>query len=467
MAKAPFILLVNPWITDFAAYDLWAKPLGLLLLASLLRQGGCGIAFVDCLNRFDPLTMQHPEVQPGVERKYGAGKYPKMAVPKPAVYAEMPRKYYRHGIHPESFDRQLRSLPKPDLIWVTSIMTYWYPGVQQTVAKIREIFADVPVWLGGIYARLCSTHAVANSGADEVIVDPTSKLPDKIAAATGFELRNKTCWSSLHTTPSAALDLVPKLTYAPLLTSSGCPFSCPYCASRLLQPVWERRSSSDICSDIRRWNEELGVQDFAFYDDALLIGAETTLKPALKQICKDGLTLRFHTPNALHIRALTPEWCQLLHASGLTTLRLGLETSIAEQQEKWGGKVETRMFYAALDNLDAAGFCRSRIGAYLLCGLPGQTPEDVSDAIEVVRDSGAQPFLAEYSPIPGTHMWAEACALSSYPLADEPLYHNNSFFACRRPDFSYRDLVSLKDLARQVRCDKFQRAEGGASCSRN
>ena len=32
---APHILLVNPWIHDFAAYDFWAKPLGLLVLAAL------------------------------------------------------------------------------------------------------------------------------------------------------------------------------------------------------------------------------------------------------------------------------------------------------------------------------------------------------------------------------------------------------------------------------------------------
>ena len=33
------ILLVNPWITDFAAYDLWAKPLGLLYAGAFLTAG--------------------------------------------------------------------------------------------------------------------------------------------------------------------------------------------------------------------------------------------------------------------------------------------------------------------------------------------------------------------------------------------------------------------------------------------
>jgi hypothetical protein len=36
MRHTPHILLINPWITDFAAYNFWIKPLGLLHIASLL-----------------------------------------------------------------------------------------------------------------------------------------------------------------------------------------------------------------------------------------------------------------------------------------------------------------------------------------------------------------------------------------------------------------------------------------------
>ena len=191
--------------------------------------------------------------------------------------------------------------------------------------------------------------------------------------------------------------------------------------------------------------------DFAFYDDALLIQAESSLGPVLRRICRELPGLRFHTPNAVHIRALTPEWCQLLHESGFTTLRLGLETTRAEKQRDWGGKVETEMFRATVERLFAAGFAAKQIGVYLLCGLPGQSPEEVAEAILVVKETGVYPYLAEYSPIPGTPMWAEAVAQSQFDLGAEPLYHNNTFFACRRPAFSCRDLLQLKDLARRVR----------------
>ncbi len=34
------VLLLNPWIYDFAAYDLWLKPFGLLRVGALLREWG-------------------------------------------------------------------------------------------------------------------------------------------------------------------------------------------------------------------------------------------------------------------------------------------------------------------------------------------------------------------------------------------------------------------------------------------
>ena len=451
MPNAPLVLLVNPWITDFAAYDYWAKPMGLLLLASLLRAGGCGVAFIDCVDRHDSFTNLHPEVIPGAERKYGTGKYPKMRLQKPKAYGEIPRFYYRHGIHPESLRQKLTALEKPDLIWVTSIMTYWYPGIQQTIGVIREVFPEIPIWLGGIYAQLCPQHARRTSGASEIIALPVEGLPDKIAATTGFSLRNQREWTRFDWSPPPALDLLSVLTYAPVLTGQGCMFRCPYCASDILQPKQQRRGADAIYEDIFTWHSRYGVVDFAFYDDALLIQAQSSLGPALRRIGEELPGLRFHTPNALHICALTPECCRLLHESGFTTLRLGLETTQSERQRDWGGKVETDMFLAAVEHLFEAGFSSNQIGVYLLSGLPGQTPEEVDEAIRVVKRSGALPYIAEYSPIPGTQMWPRALELSEFDLAGEPLYHNNTFFACRRPDFTYDDLLRLKDRAREAR----------------
>ena len=191
----------------------------------------------------------------------------------------------------------------------------------------------------------------------------------------------------------------------------------------------------------------MGIVDFAFYDDALLLDAEKTLRPVLENIAGEGPKVRFHAPNALHVRALSKDWCDLLYASGFRTIRLGLETTLDGRSLEWGGKVDSEMYLKAAQNLFTAGFSQEELGAYLLCGLPGQTPEEVAESIRVVRQSGVQPHIAEFSPIPGTPMWQKAAAVSTFDIGAEPLYHNNTFFACRRPDFTYKDMAALKHLA--------------------
>jgi hypothetical protein len=451
MPRAPFILLINPWITDFAAYDMWARPLGLLQIASLLAKGGCEVALIDCMDRNDAATNHRTDVLPPTFQRFHTGKYPKMPIPVPEAIADIPRRYYRYGIHPESLRSRLEDLPRPDLVMTTCQMTYWYPGLQQTISGVREVFGDVPVWLGGTYARLCRDHASRFSGADRVFTGPLRDLPGLVHAATGYLPDNQEMWASLANAPSPAIELSPSPEVGPLLTSLGCPYHCPYCASGLLQPKWERRKSQTILDEIIHWNSEFGIEDFAFFDDALLIDSDQTLRPVLERIAAEGPRVRFHTPNAVHIRPLSAEWSRLLRASGFETIRLGLETTREDKQATWGGKTDTGSFLSAVNMLSEAGFERRQIGAYLLCGLPGQTPEEVAESIDEVIDAGAQPHLCEYSPIPGTAIFEQVRKECAFDLLHEPLTHNNSFFACRRPGFSYEDLIALKQKVRLAR----------------
>ncbi len=449
--KQHFILLVNPWTTDFAAYDLWSKPLGLLYIGSLLKEGGVDVALLDCLERSSGKSCGKKNgVIAGRERFFGTGKYDKTPIEKPHQYKDIPRRYFRYGITEESFVKKATGLPRrPDLILITSIMTYWYPGVAKTIELLKEIFPSVPVWLGGIYARLCYEHAIKNMTADLVLKTPLEHFPDLLEAKTGIKLQNRSQWSDFSRFPVPSWDLIANCKYRVLLTSLGCPFHCSYCASRILQPVLKSRRPEAVIAEIID-GYEMGIGDFAFYDDALLISGWKTLEPVLKYIVREKIRVRFHTPNALHVKALTEEKSELLFEAGFKTIRLGLETSSEEHQKKWGRKTENSDFSRVSKILLNTGWKTTDVGAYLLCGVPGQKPEDVKKSIDFVAEHGVLPFIAEYSPIPGTALWKEACKISRFDL-NEPLYHNNSFFACRRSDFTYEDMVEIKNYARKVR----------------
>jgi radical SAM superfamily enzyme YgiQ (UPF0313 family) len=191
------------------------------------------------------------------------------------------------------------------------------------------------------------------------------------------------------------------------------------------------------------------VKDFAFYDDALLIGPSGHLLPILRGVIERELSCRFHAPNALHVKAIDREVADFLHRAGFKTLRLGFETSDEALQAETGGKVSNQDFRSAAENLKRAGYRGDEIGVYLMAGLPGQRAEEVEDSIAFVRDAGARPVLVEYSPIPGTALFEKARRMSPFDIEDEPLFQNNSLFPCRWKGFTWEDFRRIKENLRE------------------
>jgi radical SAM superfamily enzyme YgiQ (UPF0313 family) len=207
-----------------------------------------------------------------------------------------------------------------------------------------------------------------------------------------------------------------------------------------LNPRFVTKDPHQVLAGILHWHRECGVRDFAFYDDALLVGFEKHLGPMLEEIVRRNLGLRFHTPNAVHVKELSPEAADLLWRAGFKTIRLGFETSDMTLHQVLDRKFSEGDFERAVRCLLKAGFAKEQIGAYILAGLPGQSVRSVRDTAEFVSKAGAMPYLAEYSPIPHTPLWEKAVASSRYDLVSEPLFHNNTLLPCwndtQRKDFS-------------------------------
>jgi len=439
----PHILLINPWIHDFAAYDFWAKPMGLLLIASLLRDHGISVSYMDCLDRFHPNA---PKTNPAA--RHGRGPYLKTRIPKPAGLEDVPRYFSRYGIKPQWFETDLRRQRPPDLILVTSMMTYWYPGIQETIKVIRLVWPQTPIVLGGIYARLCPDHAQRYSGADHIEIDPVEKnLLSIVREFTGFSTTPAFDPDDLDSSPYPALDLQNQIGYVPLLTSRGCPFNCAYCASRFLEPRRMLRSPASVIEEIKFWHAKYGQREFILYDDAFLVDSERHSIPILEEIINANLKVRFHTPNAIHIRGITEQTAQLMRKAGFATMRLGLETVEFDRRLEFDKKVSEEEFKRAVNYLKKAGFEKKQVGAYLLAGLPGQDLASVEHSIDTVKQLGISPVLAHYTPIPHTALWPRAVAASRYDLESDPVFTNNAIIPCTKKPFVWDTLTRLKELA--------------------
>ena len=448
----PSIILINPWIYDFAAYDLWSKPLGLLMLAADLRQRGFHVHLIDCMDVDHPAmvtesTLKHPK-----RRQFGTGKFWRQIIKKPDVLKETDRPYSRYGLLPEVFDDALKQVQNPSAILVTSLMTYWYPGVFEAIRRAREIHPRVPIILGGLYARLCEDHATRFSGADHVVSQKGIPALYETFRNYGISVPDD---SPNFLVPSyPAFDLLNKIHYVCLMTSTGCPYRCHYCASHFLFPEFVQRDPEEILEEILYWHNKWGIRDFAFYDDALLVSSDKHTAVFLERIAGQNLNIRFHTPNAVHVKEITKPIARLLHQTGFQTIRLGLETS--DNRKRWDldKKMNQGDFAQAMDHLRTAGFHPNQIGVYIMVGLPEQSPDAVVETIRHADRCGGIPYLSEYSPIPHTRLWEKAVAASTYDLKKEPLFHNNSLLPCWN-SAQKNELPRLKRMVSQIR-DKYR-----------
>lgn len=403
------VLLINPWICDFAAYDLWLKPWGLLKISSILKNSGKEVHFVDALDRHHPLLGASAE-----DRSDGTGKYHSEEIAKPPAVKNVPRRYKRYGLPLEAFKKALPD-KKMDAVLISSGMTYWYPGAFEAIRIVRERYDGAAVILGGTYATLCYDHAAAKSGADHVVKNgEAEKLSSLLGGGIDLSYRNildEDIDYGWYASPA----------YGVLRLSLGCPFDCSYCAQKKLSPGFMLKDSDKAVKELSSLYAR-GIKKFAYYDDAFLYDREY-FKLYLEKVIKEGIKAEFYTPNGLHARFLDLATAELMHETGFRDPVLSLEFGSDGSARRAHSKVTRDEVAAAASNLLKAGYSKGGFTVYLLLGAPGCGLDEVEEGMEFVHSLGGSISLSEFSPVPGTKM-AEELGLD----LSEPLLQNNSIY---------------------------------------
>lgn len=431
------LLLINPWIYDVSAYDFWLKPVGLLILAKLLKRNGHKVSLIDCLNRKDKSLSN---IEGCKDIRYGTGKFLHKEVEKPLIIKDISRSLKRYGLPLDIFIQKVRDYKKingePDFVFVSSIMTYWYPGPWEAIKIVKEEFPFSKVVLGGIYASLAAKHA-ERSGAD--LICPYTSIEKVIGylQEIGIGITEK----QISLEPDYSL--YENLNHLVFLTSTGCKNNCTYCATPMLQPFYQENPAF-ILDWIKKYSELFRVSNVAFFDDAILINHKDHFDIILDRIISEKLPEYgkiFHIPNGLHAAYLTAQTATLMKKANVKTIKLGLETLNPELQKKTGGKVNTEIFLNAVKILQEAGFTEKEISAYVLINLPGQKTDEIKETILFCKNIGIGVNLNEYTPIPGTKEFLKLTEDGKISEDTDLILLNNSLL----PHW-WKNGIDLKDI---------------------
>lgn len=383
-------LLVNPPVYDTQYWAYWSQPHGLLKIATWLRDVGyTDLRLLDCLatdtRRRVPFRRRGVVERDDVARQVYEFGWP---------LAKLRRELERHA---------RGELFRPEEIWITSIMTYWWESTRDVVRLVQEVF-DPPrprVYVGGIYPTLCPEHAEARLAgeADEVIVVP-GEVCDEAANS----------WTDLSLYADEVYATRP--TYAIITGSRGCPFNCTYCAQLKLNGGRRQvrtRSPEDVAEEIAQKQRDHGIREVAFYEDNLLFSREDFLA-RLDAIERRGLKLVLYAPEGIEPRLIERELLSRMRRVGFERMHLALETIDDDVSRGWNRRQATiERFDRAIEIAQQAGYRvgAQELNAFVIFGLPGEDLQAVVNTALYAshRVGSVVPML--FTPVPGSALFEQ------------------------------------------------------------
>lgn len=108
----------------------------------------------------------------------------------------------------------------PDLIFVTSIFTYWSKYVKDAVKYCKRNYPNAPVVVGGVYASLMPEYCKEDTGCDYII---TGIIPEVEKLIPAYDLVD--------------------VDYQIIHTTRGCIRKCGFCGTYIIEPEWQCKKS--------------------------------------------------------------------------------------------------------------------------------------------------------------------------------------------------------------------------------
>lgn len=248
----------------------------------------------------------------------------------------------------------LPSSRKPDRVYVTSLFTWGWKEVWESVRYYKSLFPTAEICLGGIYASLMPEHAKL-SGADQVHIGLVKQAEDLLPA----------------------YDLVPQWKWSILFASRGCPNRCPFCAV----PRLEGRLNS--CKESIKHLVYPGHNRLILWDNNIL--ASPSWGSVVAEAIQLGIAVDYN--QGLDAKLVTPEIAETVSKLKMPCVRFAYDF-----------KAKSKYVKNAIELLTSKGIRGREIFVYVLYNF-NDTPDDFFERVRDVLTWGAVVFPMRFEPL--------------------------------------------------------------------
>jgi radical SAM superfamily enzyme YgiQ (UPF0313 family) len=326
--------------------------------------------------------------------------------------------------------------------------------------RIKSVFPDVFIAIGGIHATIDPLNTLGKEGVDAICIGESEhticEMVDRLESGTtdmsgvagvffkkdGEIVQNppREMESDLDSFPFPAFHLIKDLCkysppdaqglpVAPIMTSRGCPGKCTYCCTKqIFGRRFRARSVENIVAEIDLLVTKFGVKEIHFLDDNLSTNRRRILE-LCRQLKERDYPIRYEISNGIRADMVDEEILRALKGIGMANVGFGVESGNEEILKVIKKGIDKDTVRKAMKMAKDLGF---ETWGFFILGLYKDTPETIKDTIDFAIE--LDPDFAKFlilKPFPGSEIFQQLQAMNlidsyeyaKYGVYTEPVHH--------------------------------------------